>query len=114
MNMQIEQLAPTVREQESCARCIAPAQPHCESSDSYVGVILHLNDRTRVVICKDALQWIIQGKRGVGRRRADWRGKGYFITRDALIKACDALNEPLSHEIAQHLGTLPRLMGAKA
>ena len=61
-----------------------------ETSDTYHGVIAQLCDRRRVDICKDSIQWIQQRRKKGGAKRP-WRGVGYFLTRDVLIRASASL-----------------------
>ncbi|MFC3725457.1 hypothetical protein [Neoaquamicrobium sediminum] len=61
---------------------------HRESADGYSGIVCRLNDRWRVIVCKDALQWILQRRDGERRGRARWTGESYHRRRDALIRVC--------------------------
>ena len=61
-----------------------------ETADTYHGVVTQLCDRHRVVICKDSIQWILQRRKNGGAERP-WRGVGYFLTRDALIRTSATL-----------------------
>lgn len=54
-----------------------------ESSDSYPYVIARLNDRWRVVVCNDAIQWILQRRHQSGP--LGWRGRSYCTTREGLL-----------------------------
>ena len=120
MNMQNKQLAPTVRDQESYA--VRPSvriktrqvKSHHESADSYVGVIAQLDDRHRVILCKDGLQWIIQVRRGQRRRHGNWRGKSYITCPQALIRLSDALCGPLSSKTMDILRALPARPGGQS
>jgi hypothetical protein len=69
----------TPKNSKECAR---------ERSDQYNGVVCVINDRWRVIVCKDGIQWILQkSKSGGGHGRA-WRGVSYLTTKRALIEAC--------------------------
>jgi hypothetical protein len=63
-----------------------------ESDDAYPH--LRLNDRFRVIVCRDGIQWILQRRDRPGRperhARSDWRGRSYCRTREALIGCCGA------------------------
>ncbi len=58
-----------------------------ETADGYIGVIAVLSDQWRVIVCKDAIQWILQRRKRGGAERP-WRGSGYCRTRQALIRLC--------------------------
>jgi hypothetical protein len=52
-----------------------------EGSDSYPRVIARLNDRWRVVACKNDVQWVLQRRSG-----QHWGGQYFCRTREALIR----------------------------
>jgi hypothetical protein len=113
MNKQIKQLAPKVRGQKSCVvgsvvkTKTRHAKPHHESADSYGGLITELDARHRLILCKDAMQWIIQVRTGQGHRQGNWRGMSYITCPKAVIEASDALCGPLSGETIAKLWALP-------
>jgi len=115
MKISNKQLAPSVRDQRSYALTLRPgrnkrqAKTYHESADNYVGVITQLDATHRVILCKDALQWIIQEKRGAGRRQGNWRGKSYITCPTSLIRLCDALCGPLSCKTVAALAALAAL-----
>lgn len=81
-----------------------------ESDDNYRGVIARLNDRCRVIVCKDGMQWILQtGKKD--RHGTAWRAAGYFRRRDALNRAYAPFAAELDPVAAQTLATLPAIIG---
>ncbi|WP_024281202.1 hypothetical protein [Xanthobacter sp. 126] len=51
-----------------------------EGDDEYSGVIAQITPRSRVVICHDRLQFIVQVRGG-----AAWRGRRFYSTRAALL-----------------------------
>jgi hypothetical protein len=53
---------------------------HRESDDAYPAVV-QLDAKTRVINCRDNIQWILQRKRG-----DQWYGIAYCRIRDALIR----------------------------
>ena len=55
---------------------------HRESSDTYHAEIFRAG-RYRVILCKDAIQWIIQRRDRLAGTR--WRGLSYCTCRDSLI-----------------------------
>lgn len=54
-----------------------------EQSDDYFRVASVLNDRWRVIVCKDAIQWILQQRR---RDTPIWDGASYCTTRQGLLR----------------------------
>ncbi|MBR0696707.1 hypothetical protein [Bradyrhizobium lablabi] len=51
-----------------------------ESYDEYSRVVAHLDDATRVIECRDRIQWIVQ--RRSGHR---WNGVSFCRTKEALL-----------------------------
>ena len=62
-----------------------------ETSDSYAHVLLQIGNRHRVIVCRDAIQWILQRRKNGGAERP-WRALGFYRTRKALIAACATLH----------------------
>jgi len=56
-----------------------------EGGDSYVRVVARLNDRWRVIVCRDEMQWILQ-RRHDRQRQPRWEGNSYCQTRAALLR----------------------------
>lgn len=67
---------------------MSAAPSHRESDDAYAGVVAVLNDRWRVIVCRDNLQWILQRRDGERRGGTRWAGRSYCRTRHALIRVC--------------------------
>ena len=63
---------------------------HRESDDNYDRVVARLDDRWRVIVCRDDVQWILQRRDGERAGRARWTGVGYFLTREALLRVSRA------------------------
>jgi hypothetical protein len=87
-------------------RANAPSSPR-ERDDGYRHVVVQLNDRWRVISCKDGLQWILQRRDAAKPHRAVWRGKRYHATREGLIASCVALAGLLESAAAGMLAGLP-------
>jgi hypothetical protein len=66
-----------------------------EESDDYYAVVARLNDDWRVIVCRAAIQWILQHRAGQRHGTARWVGRSYCRTSEALNR--------LSHK---HAGTL--------
>jgi hypothetical protein len=68
---------------------------------------LQLNNRWRVIVCRDGIQWILQHRnRAETVSRSDWRGRSYCRAREALIGCCDRFCceiDPLAAAILQIL-----------
>lgn len=57
-----------------------------ESADDYHRIVAVLNDRWRVIECRDGIQWILQRRnRAKTVSSGDWRGRSYHRSREALI-----------------------------
>jgi hypothetical protein len=78
-----------------------------ERDDDYAGLVARLNDRWRVISCRDGIQWILQRRDAKTPHTGVWRGAGYFRTRNALIAACVALVRPLEPSARASLERLP-------
>ena len=78
---------------------------HRESSDNYSHVILRLNSRCRIILCRQGLQWILQRRENL--HGGAWRGFRYFRTRKALIEECGRLGLLSNTAAAQLRETLP-------
>lgn len=84
-----------------------------ESADDYAGVIAHLDDRHRVIICKHGIQWILQRrKRGGGEW--PWEAMQYCQTRKALIRVTAAACGAPDPEAMNTLAELPEHIGREA
>ena len=59
-----------------------PAARWGEENDTYPAVAA-LNDRWRVIVCKNSIQWILQRRRSGPN---SWRGRSFCCTREALIR----------------------------
>jgi hypothetical protein len=87
-----------------------PPQPAClvvESDDNYPNNI-RLNDRWRIINCRDGLQWILQRRHGPGRPAgARWAGRSYCRTSAALIGCCRAYSGAIDPAAMAALEALP-------
>ena len=85
--------------------CSVADNSHRESSDNYSHVILRLNSRCRIILCRQGLQWILQRRENF--HGGAWRGFRYFRTRKALIEECGRLGLLSNTAAAQLRETLP-------
>lgn len=77
-----------------------------EADDRYPNI--RLNDRWRVIACRDGIQWILQARnRAETVARDVWRGRSYCRTRGALIQCCDAYCGEIDPAAAAVLAALP-------
>jgi hypothetical protein len=78
-----------------------------ESDEQYPRII-RLNDRWRVIECRDRQQWILQARNRAETVATDvWRGRSYCRTREALIRCCDRYAGALDPAALAALGALP-------
>ena len=87
------------------------AAAHHESADDYRGIVARLCPRHRVITCKDRIQWILQRRDGERHGRARWAGMGYFLTREALLRASRALCARIDPAALAALAALPEQFG---
>ena len=88
-----------------------PQTSHRETSDTYHGVIAHLCARHRVIICKDAIQWILQARRGERHGQPRWEALHYLRTRDTLIRLSHAICGRIDPVALAILTDLPVIIG---
>ena len=81
-------------------------------SFAYAGVIAHLDERHRIIICKDALQWILQRRTGSGEW--PWKALHYCQTRKALIRVTGTACRVPDPEAMNTLAELPEHIGRGA
>jgi hypothetical protein len=60
-----------------------------EGSDDYPHVVAVLGEKTRVIVCNEGIQWIVQHKKG-----QQWRGRSFCRTREALLRCSGHPNHP--------------------
>ena len=84
-----------------------------ETSDDYGAVLVVLDHRHRVIICRDGIQWIIQRRKPGGAARP-WRGVSYHTTRNALIRVCAKLCGQIDPNVMPPLLALPDVIGRTA
>ncbi len=79
---------------------------HREISDFYVGIIIELEPRWRVIICKAGIQWILQKRSSKYLNKGVWLGESYCTARDALICVCSSrglLSDPKARAVLELL-----------
>lgn len=65
---------------------------HRERDDNYKKVVLMFNDRWRLIICQQNIQWIVQRRESL--HGGAWRGIRYVTQPSSLIEVCGELGLP--------------------
>jgi hypothetical protein len=79
-----------------------------ESDDGYQPVVAHLAPRWRVIVCRDAIQWIVQHRASSETaRRTEWKGERYLRTKSGLIAACERSAPEIDPSALATLHALP-------
>lgn len=91
------------------AHDVAPS--HRESDENYHGIVTHLNDRWRVIVCQAGIQWILQ----FSKKNEDgvrWQGRSYRHTRQALIRDASRHSGEISPYAMAVMRQLPERIAA--
>ncbi|WP_413717392.1 hypothetical protein [Silicimonas sp. MF1-12-2] len=91
-----------------------PTRSHHETSDAYGRVLAHLGTRHRVIVCKDAIQWILQARRGQRHGQPRWEALHYCRTHDALVRLSHAFCSRIDPAALTILLALPDQIGGAA
>lgn len=84
---------------------------HHETADAYVGLIVPLNERWRVIVCKDGIQWILQRRDARRSGQARWTGASYHCDRNSLIRVSRTLCGRMDPAAMALLEALPDWIG---
>lgn len=57
-----------------------------EHSDDYPNVVMSLDERWRVIVCRNGIQWILQYRKSLTKPDL-WEGRSYCQTREGLERA---------------------------
>lgn len=76
-------------------------------------VVVRLSEGWRVIRCKDDLQWILQRRKKGGAERP-WRAVGFYLTRDALLRASASASARIDPAALAALAALPERIGGAA
>jgi hypothetical protein len=87
---------------------IAQSGSHRERDDDYSRVVARLDSRTRVIVCADRTQWIVQRRDAGTAHRAYWRGISFHLSRDGLIAASVRLAGACAPAALAILAALPQ------
>ena len=78
-----------------------------ESYDDYPRIVARLNDRWRIIECRDRVQWILQKRTAEAR----WTGRSYCRTAEALRRCCREERieiDPRRHSLAIRVADMAR------
>ena len=84
---------------------------HHETADSYVGLIVQLNEQWRVIVCKDGIQWILQRRDAQRSGQARWTGASYHCDRKSLLRVSRTLCGQINPAAKSVLEALPEWIG---
>ena len=87
----------------------ARAWSHNERDDAYVGEIVRLSARRRIVIDRGGSQYIVQKRFDETSHGAVWRGVSYHATRDSLLHLCVTSQWLSDPSAAAVIAALPEL-----
>ena len=85
------------------------AWSHNERDDAYVGEIVRLSARRRIIIDRGGSQYIVQKMFDEASHGAIWRGVSYHATRDSLMRLCVTSQWLLDPSAAAVVAALPEL-----
>ena len=98
-------ILPTGLETDGAAFSIVPR--HYGTANAYDNVVIQLDRRRRVIICKKDLQWIVHKRSAEPLHRGKWRAKSYITIRKALIRLCASLELLSDASVRARLEALP-------
>lgn len=84
-----------------------PAPDEKEKSDTYCHVALRINERWRVIVCKDGIQWILQVRKGSYNGRPAWRRVSFVRGKVGLRRVIREAVGDVSPEVEAQLAQLP-------
>jgi hypothetical protein len=83
-----------------------------ESAPNYDRVVVVLNDRWRLIECRDGIQWILQEREGAADTPATrFRSRRYHRTRDTLFVAMGRIGIFPTADHAAAIAALPSICG---
>lgn len=97
----------------SIAERRTPRQHH-ETADCCWGIVARLCGDWRVIVCRDALQWILQRRKDQRGGQARWAAVRYLPTRDALLRASHLFCGRIDPAALAVLAALPDRIGGAA
>lgn len=82
-----------------------------EEADAYRAVIAVLNPSWRVIVCRDAIQWIMQRRAGQRHGRARWEAKSFHRLKSGLMRRVRHRAGECDASALNILMALPAVMG---
>lgn len=74
--------------------------PACEEADNYSRVVLRWDfseaKATRIIECRNQIQWIVQYRSGTRSGQPSWRPQSYCRTRQALERLLPGMAEEIA------------------
>lgn len=95
---------------ESLEPSVGPFQASStqEKSDDYRKIIMRIDDKWRVIECKDGIQWIIQKRKGYYKNKPAWKSISFCRSRKGLRYWVRNKTGKRSMAIAKELRKLPK------
>jgi hypothetical protein len=84
-----------------------------EKADDYPAVVARLGSRWRVIECRDAIQWILQRRKGQWAGRPQWQAQHYCRTRCGLLRCIRKFCGPFDDEALAIVRSLPERIGGR-
>lgn len=84
-----------------------PAPTNEEKSDDYSKTVIQLNEKWRVIECKDGIHWILQIRKGKYKGKVAWRSRSFCRTKDGLSRCIREYSGRLTAETNRKLSALP-------
>jgi hypothetical protein len=66
-----------------------------EGNDAYPNVVSCLDDKTRIIVCQDGIQWIVQKRNTRNIPSSMWVGVSFCRTREALLRCSGYPDHPI-------------------
>lgn len=78
-----------------------------ERSDIYSNTIFRINDRWRVIVCPEGIQWILQKRKGYLDGRPAWDGMSFCRSKAGMYRAIKEKVGAVSPDTEAQLAQLP-------
>ncbi|MER8484249.1 hypothetical protein [Mesorhizobium sp. M1322] len=78
-----------------------------ERSDTYYNIAFLIDEKWRVIVCPDGIQWILQVRKGSLDGRPAWNGVSFCRSRTGLSRATREKARNISPEVEAQLAQLP-------
>lgn len=89
-------------------------ESHREEAENYFAVVARLNDKWRVIICRDGIQWILQRRAGFRQGLARWEARTFNRNRNGLLCRVNQLAGECDAVAMRALENLPEHFGGRA